>query len=203
MGERRRQKRAAARAAARAVKDAGKTTTPPSETKPTIVPKLSRRRIQLRKARRKATTIFFALVALVGLLGAYVLRPDISIEPYATTDPTRPFQQQFFVQNMSVYSLHQVHPMCGFGYDSNFVFRGLSLSIASENVETLEPGAKTTLTCSIGTGPIQYEINIVPWARYTVPFGIHLCKAAKFKGKPATGGTYIWTYNGSDSCSPS
>jgi len=138
----------------------------------------------------------------VGLLGVFVLRPDVSIEPYATTDPTRPFEQQFFVQNTSSYPIHQVTPLCGLEdvKTPHSKARGLSITDIHEYVETLEAGAKTTLTCFWTTEQTQQSMEIIPWVEYKTPFGIPRCKAAKFKGKPAVGGTYIWTYDGSEEC---
>jgi hypothetical protein len=181
----------------------------PTKAKPTpavkmtyeaSIPKSWSLRNLLKKLGEKGVAALSIVASVLGLLTIYVLRPDVSIEPYATIDPTRPFQQQFSVQNNSVYSIHKVQPLCGFDEDSNIGVSGLSLGTNEQDVETLEPGAKTTLACSITTGPIRQELNFVPWVKYKILFGIPRCKAAKFKGKPAHDGTYIWTYNGSSDC---
>jgi hypothetical protein len=39
-----------------------------------------------------------AFATVVTLLGAYVLKPSIVIDSYSSTDPTKPFAQQFVVQ---------------------------------------------------------------------------------------------------------
>src|ERR1035438_10808069 len=80
-----------------------------------------------------------------------------SSDLYASTDPSRPFAQQFSIQNVSAYTIRDIWPLCGFGYDSGFNLRGLSL--AGSMVDRLEPGAKTTLACSIATGPIRTDID--------------------------------------------
>lgn len=170
VSRRKRNDRAGSRARSLATSTATKTTMPQQSTNPAPNLKLLRGRIQLRRTRRRAAAVFSGIVALVGLLGVYVLRPDISIEPYATIDPTHPFQQQFFVQNLSVYSIHDVEPFCGFDSDTNFIAHNLSLHNPAEDTETLEPNAKTTLTCSLLTGPIGHQVNIVPWAKYKVSF---------------------------------
>jgi hypothetical protein len=172
---------------------------PPRNTKPAPPPKLLWPLEVLRKVPRGAWTILTVAATVVTLLGLYALRPNVLIEPYASTDPTRPFAQQFSVQNVSAYAIHDVQPLCGLPPDSGFFVRNLSLAMASEHVQTLEAGAKTTLTCSIGTGPIQQELNIVPWVKYTIPFGIRRCNAARFKGKSGASG-YVWTYHGSEPC---
>jgi hypothetical protein len=152
----------------------------------------------IQKAHVRVWGVVIIISTLAGLLGLNILRPDVLIDIYASTDPSRPFAQQFSVQNASVYAIRDVRSMCGFNRDSGI---GLSdLSIEGEKVEVLEPGAKMTLTCRIGTGPIRHELNIVPWVLYAIPLGMHKCKAARFKGKPAAGGTYIWTYQGSEPC---
>jgi hypothetical protein len=69
-----------------------------------------------------------------------------------------------------------------------------------QHVDVLEPGAKTTLTCPISTEPMQDEIKIDAWITYSIPFGIHRCKAETFQGKAAAGRTYVWTYHGSAAC---
>ncbi len=143
-----------------------------------------------------------AAATLVTLLGLYGLRPKVLIEPYASTDPTRPFEQQFSVQNDSAYAIHDVQPGCGMPKDSNLPFRNFTLTLEREKVATLEPGAKTTLTCGISIPPTKDEINIVASVQYTALLGIRRCKAEKFKGKPGAGGVYVWTYDGSDSCQP-
>jgi hypothetical protein len=137
---------------------------------------------------------------VVTLLGLWSLKPGITIEPYSSTDPTRPFAQQFSVQNTSIYTIYDVLPLCGFPQNSNFNLRNLSITRGDEQIEKLESGAKTNLTCSVATDPISQEMNITPWVKYVTPLGLHLCKAVNFKGKPAAGGTYIWTYHGSAPC---
>lgn len=137
---------------------------------------------------------------IVTLLSAWALKPGIAIEPYSSTDPTKPFAQQFSVQNTSVYTIHNVLTLCGFPQDSNFNLRNLSVTKLEDQVDALESMAKTTLTCPIDSGPVNQEMNITPWVRYETPLGFHMCKAVNFKGKPAVGGTYIWTYHGSAPC---
>jgi hypothetical protein len=196
MGERRRQRRA------RAATGPYRPSEPPQKVKPAKAPKRGRFRQVLRIARRSAGAIFSAIVAVVGLLGVYVLRPDVAVEPYATTDPTLPFREQFSVQNTSVYSIRRVQVGCGL--DSvvapGLNIHGLGIVMGNEQIDNLESGAKTTVTCGLSTGPIRQEMEIAPWVRYQTPFGFHRCKEAKFKGKTATEGTYIWTYAGSGRC---
>jgi hypothetical protein len=172
----------------------------PQNMQPISLPKQRWLLEAIRKVPRGTRTILTAFATAVTLLGLYALRPNVLIEPYVSTDPSRPFAQQFSVQNASAYAIHDVIPLCGLPPDSGFNVSNLSIAMANEQVQTLEVGAKTTLTCSIGTGPMQQELNIIPWVKYTIPFGIHRCNAAKFKGKPGAGGSYVWTYHGSASC---
>jgi hypothetical protein len=196
----RKQKRALRRRKAAAQSQVS-ATEPQQNKKPKPRPKPSRLPESIRKVSGRIWGVLIAIATLASLLGFYILRPDVLIEPYASTDLTSPFGQQFSVQNTSVYAIRNVQPMCGFDQDSGFNIKNFSISSAREKVEALEPGEKTTLTCRVATGPIRQELNIVPWVKYTIPFGIHRCKAARFRGKPGSGGVYIWTYNGSTSCS--
>jgi hypothetical protein len=195
----RKQRRAARHASRKAGVEISPATLPPN-TEMKSRPKQSPLQNRIHKMWRPASAVVTVILAIPTLLGFYVLRPDVLIEPYSSTDPARPFAQQFSIQNTSVYAIHDVVPMCGFDEDSNFPYSNLSIVRTDEQVEVLEPGSKTNLSCSVGTGPIQNELNIVPWVKYTIPFGIRRCKAAKFRGKPGAGGVYIWTYHGSDSC---
>ena len=193
------QRRAAQHAARRAGIDITKAMSPPN-TQIERTTKQSSLRRRFRKSRRRAWAIVVMLATFGSILGFYILRPDVLIEPYASLDPSRPFAQQFSVQNASNYPIIDVAPLCFFGQDSGMFIKNMSLAQADEIVKSLEPGAKTTLTCRIDTGPMQQELNIVPWVEYTIPFGIRRCKAVNFRGKPAVGGTYIWTYHGSRTC---
>jgi hypothetical protein len=194
----RKQKRALQRRKAAGQSQAS-ATRPQQSKQPKSQLKLGQLRELIRKALGRGWGVVIAIATLASLLGFYILRPDVLIEPYASTDSSRPFGQQFSIQNTSVYAIHHVLPLCSFGSDSGFNIH--NLSIANMPIEMLEPGAKTTLTCLVGTPPLRQELNIIALAKYTVPFGIHRCKAEKFKGKPGAGGAYIWTYDGSTSCS--
>jgi hypothetical protein len=173
---------------------------PPKDMKLKSEKKPPGSRPRLERARRKIAAWLSAGATIVTLLGIYILKPSIVIEPYASTDPTHPFSQQFFVQNKSIYSIYNVQPICGFPKDSNAQVRALSLMRQDEEMDELEAGAKTTLTCSLGTGPIATAMKITPWVKYAIPLGIQKCYWATFIGKPGTSGNaYVWTYHGSSS----
>lgn len=176
------------------------TNKPPRNT--TLTEPLKRKALPqgIRTAPKQVWAVIAAISTGVSLLGLLVLRPAVLIEPYGSTNNTLPFAQQFSVENTSAYAIHNVRPACNFGNDSNLPVRGISFENADEFVDTLEPGAKTTLTCSVGTGPTTESFNVSPRADYTIPFGIPFCKSVKFRGKPVSGGSYLWTYNGSGSC---
>jgi len=198
MGKRGKRKMAAASKAKNAVKAIAQ----PQNTQPALLERPATYRTVLSKLCRKSVGVWSVAVSAVGLLSILALRPDISIEPYATTDPTRPFEQQFFVQNNSIYPIYKVIPLCGLQDVKTpaSTVHGLSITNTLEHVETLDPRVKTTLTCFWTTEQTQQGMEIIPWVKYKTPFGIPRCKTAKFKGKPAVGGTYIWTYDGSDPC---
>ena len=201
MGERRRQKRAAARRA----QSAPEIRSEPQTTKPAKLSRAEKRKIMLKKAWKKIVSIWTVVFALVGLLGLYVLRPDISIEPYATTDPAHPFEQQFSIQNTSVYSIHNVLTDCVMKDVAvqNGTFHNIHIMDVSEQNKTLEPNAKTTLTCRLTNLRPEPDALIVARVEYATPIGIDFCKAERFKGKSAVGEGYIWTYDGSLKCSAS
>jgi hypothetical protein len=69
---------------------------------------------QILKAPRPTWKIMSTGATLTGLLGIYILKSSVAIEPYSSTDPTRPFAQQLSEQNTSVYAIHHVEPMCDF-----------------------------------------------------------------------------------------
>jgi hypothetical protein len=172
---------------------------PPADTKSTRPRIPPRHRGRLRKTRRALGIIISVAATAITLLGIYIFKPSIAIEPYASTD--RPFNQQFSVQNgNSIYSIKNVTPICGFPVDSDFGFQNVGLAVPGERVDALEPGAKTTLTCPVMTPPVQRELKLMPWVTYTLPLGIQRCYRAFFVGKPRpNGGAFVWTYHGSNS----
>jgi hypothetical protein len=152
-------------------------------------------------------TLWAIVVGAATLLSYVVLKPNISIEPYASQDPHRPFAEQFYLQNNSVYAIHEVMPRCGIGNvrAGNVTMRDFSMVNPFDMVGTLAPGAKTTVTCILDQlfkdTPQSYgQLHITIWATYKLPFGISGCQATNFGGKPASDGTYIWTYRGSLNC---
>jgi hypothetical protein len=144
---------------------------------------------------------------LVSYLGILQLEPNISIEPYVSQDPHKPFAEQFSLQNINVYAIQQIQPFCGI---ANVQVGGLSMrDFSVVNVVDfrgrLEPGAKTTVTCIldrlIGDTSAEYKsLNIVVWAKFKIPLGILECKEFSFRGIRAFDQTYIWTYQGSGDC---
>jgi hypothetical protein len=151
-----------------------------------------------RRIGKGAKGLITGFLGSVGCLGIYVLRPSVTIEPYASLDPTRPFSQQFSIQNNSVYAIRFLEPGCGFPADSNFaMLQGINLSNIFDNQDILQPGDKSTFTCSIDVPGTKNEIKLNPWVVYDLPFGLHACKAISFRGKSGYGGNYLWTYNGS------
>lgn len=151
--------------------------------------------------------VIWTFVASVATLLSYaMLKPNISIEPYASQDPHRPFAEQFYLQNNSLYDIREVVPRCGVGNVrvGNVTMRDFSVLNPFDVTSTLAPGAKTTVTCILDRlidNPQSYgQLNITVWATYKLPFDILGCQATNFSGKPASDGTYIWTYRGFLSC---
>jgi hypothetical protein len=147
------------------------------------------------------------VVGAATLLSYVVLKPNISIEPYASQDPHRPFAEQFYLQNNSIYDFHEVVPRCGIGNvrAGNLTMRDFSILNPFDLVGTLPPGAKTTVTCILDKlfidTPQNYgQLHITIWATYKLPLGISGCQPTNFSGKPVSDGTYIWTYRGSLNC---
>lgn len=139
----------------------------------------------------------------VTLFGVYVFWPTIVIEPYALTDPTNPFAQQFSVQNASLYSIYNVEPACFFPPDSGYFLHNMATSLQREELGELKSGAKTTLTCGINDSrQSESQLKVDPRVTYTLPFiKVQRCYKVEFIGKPGSnGGTYVWTYHGTAKC---
>jgi hypothetical protein len=140
-------------------------------------------------------------------LGGYaLLRPHVSVEPYPSRDPHNPFAELFYVQNNSLYTIHEVEPRCGarnvqVGRVSG---RGFSVVGPFDFWHDLPPGSKMTVTCHLGElfGASNYypSLLITIIVDYKAPLNLSRCLAANFNGKPAIDGTFIWTYDGSEGC---
>jgi hypothetical protein len=159
----------------------------------------------------KYVTAGRVLWAIVGvgatLLGYSVLKPSVSIEPYSSQDTRNPFSEQFYVQNNSIYDISKVHPGCDIQEvrGGKRGYQWFAIDMASESVDELASGAKTTTTCplekALDNSPLSYdELRIGIWAAYKLPFGMSRCTETNFIGKPAAGGTFIWTFAGSFRC---
>ncbi len=151
--------------------------------------------------------LWAVVVGAATLLSYVVLKPNLSIEPYTSQDPHRPFAEQFYLQNNSIYDIHEVIPRCGIGNvkAGNVTMRDFSILNFRDVTDTLAPGAKTTTTCILDQlfkdTPQSYgQLNITIWVTYKLPFGISKCQATNFSGKPVSDGTYIWTYRGFLNC---
>jgi len=145
-----------------------------------------------------------ATLSGVGVVSAW---PRIGFEPYASLNPQNPFAQLFYLENKSYYPIEDVLPNCG-AVDVNINrIHGTGFSVADLTgaKNRLSIGARTTVTCRIdllfGRPQTYQDLAIAVWATYKVPIiGWKQCTAARFFGVPAVNGTYIWTYNGTDSC---
>ena len=145
-----------------------------------------------------------ATLSGIGIVGAW---PRIGFEPYATLNPQDPFAQLFYLENKSPYPIEDVFPNCGAVDVAINRIHGSRFSVTDLMGAThrLSPGAKTTVTCRIdllfGRPQTYQTLAIAVRATYRVPMiGWKRCTAATFVGVPAVGGTYVWTYNGTDSC---
>jgi hypothetical protein len=154
-----------------------------------------------------AGRVLWAIVVAGATLLAYVvLKPNIAIEPYASQDPRRPFAEQFYIQNNSIYEIHEIVPACGpMNTQINGVtMRDFSVLDFTAITPSLASGDKTTVTCSIDrlfASPQTYgNLAIIVWAKYKLPFNIPGCHASIFAGIPASDGSYVWTYRGSILC---
>jgi hypothetical protein len=144
---------------------------------------------------------------LLSYLGLIQLKPNISIEPYASQDPSKPFAEQFSLQNNSVYDIQQLEPSCGVinVRAGNLTMKDFSVVNLFDFVGRLSPGAKTTVTCRLdqllGDAPNKYgPLQISIWVKFKIPFGISECKESSFSGIQAADGTFIWTYRGYGDC---
>ena len=146
------------------------------------------------------------VVAGATLLAYAVLKPSIAIEPYASQDPHRPFAEQFYLQNNSIYEIHEVVPSCGplNTQVNGITMRDFSVLDFRNMAISLAPGDKTTVTCSLdklfGNPQTYGNLRVLIWAKYKLPFNVPGCHASIFAGIPATDGTFIWTYHGSIPC---
>ena len=178
-----------------------------SQSSETKTPKPTRLPPENRAApilRQSAKRVWGGVLIVATLCGLYIFRPDVSIEPYVSTDPSQPFGQNFFVQNNSLYSITNVRPSCGFEH-LTFVNGGTwtdsQLGADDQNIDQLEHGDKTTLRCLIR---LQPEVKIgsvvmVAVVHYKI-LGISLCKTARFDGANTPQGGFVWTYNGNSPC---
>ena len=171
----------------------------------------SKSKQQKRNIPRAAWAVLWAVIGggatLLSYLGILQLKPSISVEPYASQDPHKPFSEQFYLQNTSVYAIQQIEPLCGVVnvQAGNLSMRDFSVVNLLDFRGRLEPGAKTTVTCVLdrlfGDSPTKYgALDIVVWERFKIPFGISECKASYFRGIQAADQTYIWTFQGMQDC---
>jgi hypothetical protein len=152
--------------------------------------------------------LLLALVTLSGI-GLWQLWPRIGVDPYVSLDPHSPFAQQFYVQNNSVYSIDNVESRCmavdvRAGHVSGSQF---AVQNPFDRAGHLTPGAKTNVTCKLDVifglfgNPQPYQTLLIAIVTtYKAPIFSTQCNAATFKGEPAYGGTYVWTYAGADTC---
>lgn len=154
-----------------------------------------------------AGKILWAIIAGGATLLAYVvLKPSITIEPYASQDPRRPFAEQFYLQNNSNYGIHDIVPACG---PINTKINGITMRDFSvldivDITPSLASGDKTTVTCALDrlfVNPQTYgNLTVLVWAKYKLPLGIPGCHASAFSGISSSDGTYLWTFRGSIPC---
>lgn len=151
--------------------------------------------------------ILLAAAAISGV-GLWQLWPKIAIEPYVSLDAHAPFSQQFSIQNQSLYTISQLLPRCE-ATDvevGNSSAKGISVANPEQDLfDHLSPGAKMNATCRIGVlsgTPNGYKSLLVRvWITYKLPIvGLRRCNAGKFRGMQASGGTFVWTYEGADEC---
>jgi hypothetical protein len=176
----------------------------PQQPKPK---KVTEKRSILRRFLTLGKFLWTLVVAFPTLLSYVVLRPSIAIEPYASQDLRKPFAEQFYLQNNSVYDIREVVPRCGIGNvrTGNIRMGNFSVLNPSDVADNLAPGTKTTVTCILDRlfmdNPQSYgQLSITIWATYKIPLGFAGCRATNFSGKPVSDGTYIWTYRGALNC---
>lgn len=93
--------------AARAVKKAKEQEHKPAKTSPPQQSLQLKPWLRIWPLGKKAYGIVVGLLALAGLL--YQFRPDVSVEPYTTTDPKDPFQTLFKVTNDWTFKISNVN----------------------------------------------------------------------------------------------
>jgi hypothetical protein len=161
-----------------------------------------KQRTPLRRIFRLSTVLWTALLSVATLTGLWLFWPKVVIEPYASLDPRTPFAQQFYVENASIYSIYHVRPMCSpelAQTDQHPGFGGFSMGRKGEEAESLSPGGRMNMSCSIGfdpkfNRPTDNRISLVVWADYKLPIGFSGCKSVALIGKRTADQTFIWTY---------
>jgi hypothetical protein len=98
-------------------------------------------------------SIVFGVLTLLG--GYALIRPSISVEPGLLLNPGDPFSTQFEVKNdSSILDVTDIQPSCetiDVETSNNVGMVGLP-GIPSPTIPVLEPGQKTTITCSSWVG---------------------------------------------------
>jgi hypothetical protein len=169
---------------------------------------------QIRPLQLAARKVYWAIGALATLTtiasGFLALRYNVSIEPYVLRDPTIPFSQRFSIQNTGWFPIYEVLPYCHIAHaqmdgkvDARGPYPWLGVYSPTDLVPELDGGAKITTLCHFWDEDKEHSwkdllISIV--VRYKVPLGFRRCKAVKFKALSAPNDTYIWVYDGSESC---
>jgi hypothetical protein len=149
-------------------------------------------------------------MATLGGLGVWQLWPLVSIEPYASSNPHDPFDQFFFVENQSVYPIRTVEIFCGIDdvrLANGSRFSDFSVTTKGNISPMLGRNEKWSFTCDLGpvmktlgftSSPTKLEID--PWVRFALPFGISMCRYRHFSGVAASDGTFVWTWRGGGPC---
>jgi hypothetical protein len=174
---------------------------PSTPQKPT--PRQSKLQSQVRKASRVAWGAVVAVATIASLLGLYVLRPNIAIDPYASSNPAKPLTEEFSIQNSSMYTVRNVEPHCLADRIETRLLKmqGTTITNEAQFIDSLESGAKTSFRCPLGLdGNIVYkELAISVFVRFTIPLGINECRLTSFVAT-ASEKNIVWKYHGTRPC---
>jgi hypothetical protein len=115
------------------------------------------------------------LMALVSI--AFLLMPQITIEPSVNLDPQQPLATQFLITNRGKVPVYEVRFSCGIGGPGG-THIGISSSTSSP-ILTLAPGESATKACAVESQDIATQMITVsatyrwPLIRYESTFAAH------------------------------
>jgi hypothetical protein len=162
-------------------------------------------KLHLRWFIKLAWEILVGIGVIVGLLtGAFALRSDVHAEPFSQMDPTDPFKTEFFAENDSVLSIHDLKSWCEVEHAESSIMTMDHLGITdSPVIPELKPKERTSLNCNLRFASMQFNKAYIAlrfdWRPSYRPFRKN--KAVCFYGIKNNEGVMSWAYRpcGTDS----